>query len=206
MGFGGAEHKSFFTYEEAMQYMGRRSRRSEARGGNGGGGVAGARDESLEGHFSRCRVTTWRGGDPGSGSSSAMEAYEGGFSACRHGMTGMVMFSVGVAMVLTDWNYPDVQAWWEIHPRYRPNASATLNVFWEWHAKAWIEPSQGKELFGYAVILPESERGLEVVEYRPVDVDEGTATMDAVELMMQRVLAATREKITMLEAECAEMK
>ncbi|MED6149252.1 hypothetical protein PIB30_060648 [Stylosanthes scabra] len=69
-----------------------------------------------------------------------------------------------------------------------------------------IQPSQGKELFGYTVILPKSERGLEVVAYGPVDMDEGIARSEAAELMMQRVLAAAKEKMTMLEAECAEMK
>ncbi|MED6134747.1 hypothetical protein PIB30_039836 [Stylosanthes scabra] len=186
MGFGGAGHKSFFTYEEVVQYMGRRSRRSEARGANGG--VAGARAKSLAGHFSRCRVTTWRGGDPGFCSSSPMEASQGGFSG-----------KVGDSPQISTQCQRNAE-------RFLGMACQSLGLGFPVFVPQQIEPSQGKELFGYTVILPKLERGLEVVAYGSVDVDEETARMKAAELMVQRVLAAIREKMTMLEAECVEIK
>ncbi|MED6220086.1 hypothetical protein PIB30_041553 [Stylosanthes scabra] len=61
-GYGGAEHKSFATFEEAVEYMARR-RRSGSIGGDSGGLT-----ESIAAQLRRCRVTPGSAGGPGSSS------------------------------------------------------------------------------------------------------------------------------------------
>ncbi|MED6121882.1 hypothetical protein PIB30_034306 [Stylosanthes scabra] len=169
-GHSGAQHQSFGTYEEAIEYMSRRRRDSTA-------GDSGNRADSLAAQFRRCRVTTYGPGGlgasgSGSGSSSWTEAAAGGFAVLE------CVNSFGANL-----------GGWSIQKENRVTASVVLNVFWEWHATAWV-----------------LERGLEVVAYGPVDADEGIARTDAVEMMLCRVLAATNEKMRTLEAENSEMK
>ncbi|MED6131021.1 hypothetical protein PIB30_006349 [Stylosanthes scabra] len=122
-GYGGAEHQSFATYEEAVEYMSRRSH-----------------------------------DDPGSASGSQMRT-----KAAARGCAGRVRDSEGISR----------------------------------HCQCSVE-----RFLGIAC----NESSLEVVAYGQIVADELIARTEAAELMMQRVLAATCEKMKTLEAENAEMK
>ncbi|MED6220085.1 hypothetical protein PIB30_041552 [Stylosanthes scabra] len=103
----------------------------------------------------------------------------------------------------SQWKLPQCQCSAE---RFLGMACQSLGVGFPLFVPQQIQPAKGKELFGYTVILPKSERGLEVVAYGPVAADEGIARTEAAEMMMRRVLAATNKKMRALEAKNAEIK
>ncbi|MED6160026.1 hypothetical protein PIB30_047643 [Stylosanthes scabra] len=141
-----------------------------------------------------CRVTTSRGGDPGASGNGEPCTWFPGWNEL-FGRAGMA------------------EGRNELAPQAECSAKRLLGMACESlglgllvFVPQQILPVQGKELYGFTVILPKSKRGLEVVAYGPACRDDGTARNEAAELMLQRVLAATNEKIRLLEAECAELK
>ncbi|MED6164781.1 hypothetical protein PIB30_093460, partial [Stylosanthes scabra] len=81
-GFPGAQHKSFWTYEEAVAYMdgARRSRRGGVAGAHYAGG--GSMTDSVASEMRRCRLSAWVGGAPGSSSSSPSSKKEAHIGGC----------------------------------------------------------------------------------------------------------------------------
>ncbi|MED6128307.1 hypothetical protein PIB30_096466, partial [Stylosanthes scabra] len=170
-GFPGAQHKSFWSYEEANA------------GGDG-------RVDSVASQLRRCRVSSRVSGDPGASTSAAgfVEARVGSYCGNEVGKDD------------------DSADWQSSAERLLGLACRSLGlgtpVFVPWR----IQPAQCNGSYGFTIILPKSERDLEVVTYGFVAEDKGIVRKEAAELMIQRVLAATNGKMRMLEEECAQMK
>ncbi|MED6156580.1 hypothetical protein PIB30_015679 [Stylosanthes scabra] len=191
-GFPGAKHKSFRTYQEAVDYMNCGGRRNGPCAGGAHTMAGGSTIDSVAAGLNRFRLSSSAGGGEGSSRACLMAGEDaevgvlGGTEAghvkdvcadCQRSserLLGFVCRSLGLGL-----------------PVFVPQQS---------------QPTGGKESFGFTFIMPKSDSGLEVVAYGPTAWDEGSTRKEAAHIMTHRVLTATAEKLRMLEVECGELK